>query len=211
MYAIFLFTVAAYRDSCRLFVREDVLIDLDGVEFAVGEVVVLLGFGAIGVPFVFLDADRTVAVVVLDLFDHFAGDIIVGTGDAPFLAVGGILDLLDTASLAVIDLEPVHPSGFGLGVGVPFLDRQVFLFLAFGELLRREEALGHHWNTEYRIQNTDYYLFLSHKGTINFSEIFHKCQITNYKSLTIHRVRHRDNRLRGLRHRVRHLRYRRSR
>ena len=28
MYAIFLFTVAAYRDSCRLFLREDVLIDL---------------------------------------------------------------------------------------------------------------------------------------------------------------------------------------
>ena len=44
VYAIFLFTVAAYRDSCRLFLREDVLIDLDGVEFAVGEVVVLLFF-----------------------------------------------------------------------------------------------------------------------------------------------------------------------
>ena len=70
---------------CYLFIRKDVLIDFDGVEFAVGEVVVLLGFGAIGVPFVFLDADRTIAVVVLDLFDHFAGDIIVGAGDAPFL------------------------------------------------------------------------------------------------------------------------------
>lgn len=198
MYAIFLFTVAAYRDSCRLFLREDVLIDLDGVEFAVGEIVVLLGFGAIGVPFVFLDADRTVAVVVLDLFDHFAGDIIVGTGDAPFLAVGGILDLLDTASLAVIDLEPVHPSGFGLGVGVPFLDRQVFLFLAFGELLRGKEALG---RQRTKGQSTKY----------KNNYLFHICQITNYKSFTIHRVRHRDHRLRGLRHRVRHLRYRRSR
>jgi len=211
MYAIFLFTVAAYRDSCRLFVREDVLIDLDGVEFAVGEVVVLLGFGAIGVPLILLDTHRTIAVVVLDLFDHFAGDIIVGTGDTPFLAVGGILDLLDTASLAVIDLEAVHPSGFGLGVGVPFLDRQVFLFLAFGELLRSKEALGRQRTKGQSTKYKNNYLFLSHKGTINFSEIFHKCQITNYKSFTIHRVRHHDHRLRGLRHRVRHLRYRRSR
>ena len=128
--------------SGRLFLREDVFIHLDGVEFAVGKVVVLLGFGAIGVPLVLLDTHGAIAVVVLDLFDHFAGDIIVGIGDTPFLAVGGVFYFFYTASLAIIDLETVHPSGFGLGVGVPFLDRQIFLFLAFGELLRGEEALG---------------------------------------------------------------------
>ena len=125
-----------------LFVREDVLIDLDGVEFAVGEVVVLLGFGAIGVPLVLADTYRAVAVVVLDLLDDLAGDVVVLAGDAPLLTVGGVLDLLDATPLVVIDLDAVEPTGFGLFVGVPLLDGEVLVALAFGELLGREEALG---------------------------------------------------------------------
>ena len=125
-----------------LFVREDIFEDLDGEEFAVGQVVVLLGFGAIGVPLVLANTGRAVAVVVLDLLKHLAGDFVVGAGDAPFLPVCGVLDLLDAASLVVIDLNAVEPAGFGLLVGVPLLDGEVLAFLALGELLGSEEALS---------------------------------------------------------------------
>ena len=124
-----------------LFIGEDVLIDLDGVEFAVRQIVVLFGFGAICVPFVFADTDRAIPVVVRHFLRHFAGYVIVLAGDSPFLAVGGVLDFLNTAPLVVIDLDAVQPSSFRFAVGVPLLNRQVFAFLAFCQLLRRQQTL----------------------------------------------------------------------
>ena len=56
------------RDNGRniyLFVREDVFEDLDGEEFAVGQVVVLLGFGAVGVPL--LDREVLAALAFSEL------------------------------------------------------------------------------------------------------------------------------------------------
>ena len=90
-----------------LFIRKDVLVELDGIEFAIGQVVILLGLGAIFVPLVFLDTNRSVSVVVFHFLDDLAGDVVVLVRHTAFLAIGSVLDLLDAASFAIIYFQVV--------------------------------------------------------------------------------------------------------